>query len=43
MVLEIEPVANGKIGKRDRLKLWTGGVPSTPLPEAVEATRHYER
>ncbi len=26
-----------------KLKVWTGEVPVTPLAEAVEATRHYER
>jgi bifunctional DNA-binding transcriptional regulator/antitoxin component of YhaV-PrlF toxin-antitoxin module len=43
IVLEIEPVANGKIVKRGKLKLWSGAVPNTPLAEAVESTRHYER
>ena len=41
--MEIEPVANGKIVKRGKLKLWRGAVPNTPLAEAVESTRHYER
>jgi len=43
IVLEIEPVAGGKVVKRGKLRLWTGEVPATPLAEAVEATRHYER
>ena len=43
IVLEIEPVANGKVIKRGKLKLWNGEVPGTPLAEAVEATRHYDR
>lgn len=43
IVLEVEPAAQGKVVKRGKLKLWTGGVPSTPLGEAVAATRHYER
>lgn len=43
IVLEIEPVAAGKVVRRGKLKLWTGEVPATPLQEAVEATRHYER
>ncbi|MCI0743859.1 MAG: AbrB/MazE/SpoVT family DNA-binding domain-containing protein [Verrucomicrobia subdivision 3 bacterium] len=42
IVLEVEPNA-GKIVKRGKLKLWTGQVPSTPLEEAVEQVRHYER
>ena len=43
IVLEIEPVVGGKVVKRGKLRLWTGEVPATPLAEAVEATRHYER
>ena len=43
IVLEMEPGAHGRIVKRGKLKLWTGDVPSTPLAEAVEAARHYER
>ena len=42
IVLEVEPNA-GKIVKRGKLKVWTGQVPSTPLEEAVEQVRHYER
>ena len=43
IVLEVEPVTQGKVVKRGKLKLWTGDVPSTPLEEAVEVVRHYER
>lgn len=43
IVLEIVAVANGKVVKRGKLKLWSGKVSDTPLAEAVEATRHYER
>lgn len=43
IVLEMEPAAHGKVVKRGKLKLWTGEVPSTPLAEAVEVARHYER
>ncbi|MBI4659098.1 MAG: hypothetical protein HY735_09660 [Verrucomicrobia bacterium] len=43
IVLELEPTAHGKVVKRGKLRLWTGEVPSTPLAEAVEAARHYER
>lgn len=43
ITLEMKAVAHGKIVKRGRLKLWTGAVPATPLAEAVEAARHYER
>ncbi|HMJ64904.1 MAG TPA: hypothetical protein VK615_06110 [Candidatus Binatia bacterium] len=43
IVLEIEAVSSGKVVKRGKLKLWNGQVPSTPLAEAVEVTRHYER
>ena len=42
IVLEVEP-NSGKIVKRGKLKVWTGQVPSTPLEEAVEHGRHYER
>lgn len=43
IILEMEPAARGKVVKRGKLKLWTGDVPSTPLADAVEAARHYER
>jgi hypothetical protein len=39
----MEPASQGKVVKRGKLKLWTGAVPPTPLEEAVEAARHYER
>ena len=42
IVLEVEP-SSGKVVKRGKLKLWTGQVPSTPIEEAVEEVRHYER
>ncbi len=43
IVLEVEAAARGKIVKRGKLKLWTGVVPATPLADAVENARHYER
>jgi hypothetical protein len=43
IVLEVEPATQGNVIKRGKLKLWTGTVPATPLAEAVEAARHYER
>jgi bifunctional DNA-binding transcriptional regulator/antitoxin component of YhaV-PrlF toxin-antitoxin module len=43
IVLEVEAAACGQIARRGKLKLWTGEVPATPLVEAVEAARHYER
>jgi hypothetical protein len=43
IVLEVEPATGGKIIRRGKLKLWTGEVPSTPLADAVEAARQYER
>jgi len=43
IVLEMEPASQGKVVKRGKLKLWTGEVPATPLAEAVDAARHYER
>ena len=43
IVLEMEPLGRGRVVKRGKLKLWTGEVPSTPLGEAVEAARQYER
>jgi bifunctional DNA-binding transcriptional regulator/antitoxin component of YhaV-PrlF toxin-antitoxin module len=43
IVLEIEPTRDGKVVKRGNLHVWTGAVPDTPLAEAVEAARHYER
>jgi len=43
IVLEMEPASQGRVIRRGKLKLWTGTVPVTPLAEAVEAARHYER
>jgi bifunctional DNA-binding transcriptional regulator/antitoxin component of YhaV-PrlF toxin-antitoxin module len=43
IVLELPPSTRGQVINRGRLKLWTGPVPATPLGEAVDATRHYER
>ena len=42
ILLEIEP-AKGKIVKRGKLSTWTGPVPATPIEDAVEEVRHYER
>jgi hypothetical protein len=42
IVLEVQP-NQGKVIKRGKLKVWTGEVPSTPLEEAVEQVRNYER
>ncbi len=36
-------LAAGRIVKRGKLKVWSGRVPSTPIEEAVDAARHYER
>ena len=44
IVLELAAGANtGKVIKRGKLRVWTGAVPSTPLEEAVEQSRHYRR
>ena len=43
IVLEMESVSSGRVVKRGKLKLWTGEVPPTPLAEAVDSARHYER
>jgi hypothetical protein len=43
IVLEMEPNTSGRVVKRGKLKLWTGAVPSTPIEDAVEQTRHYTR
>ena len=42
VVLEVEP-NSGKVVRRGKLKVWTGQVPSTPIEEAVDVVRHYER
>jgi hypothetical protein len=42
IVIEVEPNP-GKIVSKGNLKVWTGEVPETPLEEAVEQTRHYQR
>jgi bifunctional DNA-binding transcriptional regulator/antitoxin component of YhaV-PrlF toxin-antitoxin module len=43
IVLEIRANTSGHIVKRGKLKVWTGAVPSTPIGEAVEQSRHYNR
>ena len=43
IVLEVEANISGRIVKRGKLKVWTGAVPTTPIEEAVEQTRHYSR
>jgi hypothetical protein len=43
IVLELEANPSGKVVKRGKLKVWTGEVPNTPLEEAVEQARRYER
>lgn len=43
IVLETETNPRGKVVKRGKLRVWTGEVPNTPLEEAVEQTRRYER
>lgn len=43
IVLEMEANPRGKVVRRGKLKIWTGAVPRTPLKEAVEQARHYER
>jgi hypothetical protein len=43
IVLELEASPGGKVIKRGKLKVWTGAVPNTPLEEAVEQARRYER
>ena len=43
IVLELEANPIGKVIKRGKLKVWTGAVPGTPLEEAVEQARRYER
>jgi hypothetical protein len=42
VVLEVEPHA-GTVVRRGKLKMWTGPVPATPIEEAVDVARHYER
>ncbi len=43
IVLEVETNRRGKLVKRGKLKVWTGTVPATPLAEAVQHSRHYQR
>ena len=43
IVLEMEANTSGRVIKRGTLKVWTGDVPTTPIAEAVEQTRHYTR
>ncbi len=43
IVLEVPASSTGRIIKRGKLKVWSGAVPATPLAEAVERARHYNR
>lgn len=43
IVLEMECNISGRVIKRGKLKVWTGAVPTTPIQEAVEQSRHYTR
>lgn len=43
IVLEMKSNVSGSIRRRGKLKVWTGAVPSTPIEEAVERSRHYTR
>jgi bifunctional DNA-binding transcriptional regulator/antitoxin component of YhaV-PrlF toxin-antitoxin module len=43
IILEVEPNVCGRIVRRGTLKVWTGKVPHTPLNEAIESARRYER
>lgn len=43
IVLEMAANTSGRIVKRGKLKVWTGAVPSLPIDEAVEQSRHYTR
>ncbi len=43
IVLETQANSVGRVAKRGKLKVWTGAVPTTPLAEAVEHSRHYRR
>lgn len=43
IVLEMENNAPGRIIRRGKLKVWTGAVPTTPIEEAVNQSRHYTR
>jgi hypothetical protein len=43
IILEMEGNPGGKVVKRGKLKVWTGTVPNTPLEEAVEQARRYQR
>ena len=42
VILEVAPNP-GKVVRRGKLKTWTGQVPATPIEEAVDVVRHYER
>jgi hypothetical protein len=43
IVLEVPSNPSGRVLKRGKLKVWTGEVPKTPIAEAIEGVRHYER
>lgn len=43
IVLEAKANARGRVVKRGKLKVWSGVVPRTPLAEAVEQARRYDR
>ena len=43
ITLEMAANTSGRVQKRGKLKVWTGAVPSTPIADAVEHSRHYTR
>jgi hypothetical protein len=43
IILETTTKSRGKIVKEGTLKVWTGPVPRTPIAQAVEQARRYQR
>ena len=43
IVIEAQANPRGRVVKRGKLKVWTGAVPDTPVADAVEQSRRYER
>ena len=43
IILEVKSNSKGRLARRGKLMVWTGVVPRTPLADAVEQARHYER
>lgn len=43
IMIERDPAADGRVVRRGKWKVWTGDIPATPIEDAVDLARHYQR